>query len=102
VVFAYQAWKARRRDDRIWYGAQAASSALTSAGAMTAGADLVMLGAGSAEVPPVGAALMLAGVTVLGAACIYRERRWLAGGAQRAAGAVLDAGRSLADSLNPF
>jgi len=53
-------------------------------------------------VPPVGAALMLAGVTVLGAACIYRERRWLAGGAQRAAGAVLDAGRSLADSLNPF
>jgi cell wall-associated NlpC family hydrolase len=102
ALFAYQAWTARRRDDRIWYGAQAASSALTSAGAMTAGADLVMLGAGSAEVPPVGAALMLAGVTILAAACVYRERHWLAAGAGRAADAVADAGRSLADALNPF
>ena len=102
ALFAYQAWTARRRDDRIWYGAQAASSALTSAGAMTAGTELVMLGAGSAEVPPVGAALMLAGVTILAAACVYRERRWLAAGARRAAGAVADAGRSLADALNPF
>jgi cell wall-associated NlpC family hydrolase len=102
ALFAYQAWTARRREDRVWYGAEAASSALTSAGAMTAGLDLVTLGAGTAEVPPVGAALMLAGVTVLGAACIYRERHWLAGGARRAAGAVLGAGRSLADALNPF
>ena len=102
ALFAYQAWTARRRDDRIWYGAQAASSALTTAGAMTAGTDLVMLGAGSAEVPPVGAALMLAGVTILAAACVYRERHWLAAGAGRAAGAVADAGRSLADALNPF
>jgi cell wall-associated NlpC family hydrolase len=102
ALFAYQAWTARRREDRVWYGAQAASSALTSAGAMTAGLDLVTLGAGTAEVPPVGAALMLAGVTVLGAACVYRERHWLAGGARRAAGAVLDAGRSIAGALNPF
>jgi cell wall-associated NlpC family hydrolase len=102
ALFAYQAWTARRRDDRIWYGAQAASSALTTAGAMTAGTDLIMLGAGSAEVPPVGAALMLAGVTILAGACVYRERRWLASGASRAAGAVADAGRSLADALNPF
>ena len=102
ALFAYQAWTARRRDDRIWYGAQAASSALTAAGAMTAGTDLIMLGAGSAEVPPVGAALMLAGVTILAAACVYRERHWLAAGAGRAAGAVADAGRSLADALNPF
>lgn len=102
ALFAYQAWTARRREDRIWYGAEAASSALTSAGAMTAGLDLVTLGAGTAEVPPVGAALMLAGVTVLGAACVYRERHWLAGGARRAAGAVLGAGRSLAGALNPF
>jgi hypothetical protein len=69
---------------------------------MTAGTDLIMLGAGSAEVPPVGAALMLAGVTILAAACVYRERRWLAAGVGRAAGAVADAGRSLADALNPF
>jgi cell wall-associated NlpC family hydrolase len=102
ALFAYQAWTARRRDDRIWFGAEAASSGLASAGAMTAGLDLVTLGAGTAEVPPVGAALMLAGVTVLGAACIYRERRWLARGASQAAGAVLDAGRSLAGALNPF
>jgi cell wall-associated NlpC family hydrolase len=102
AVFAYQAWRARRREDRIWYGAQAASSLLTSAGAVTAGADLITLGAGTAEVPPVGAALMLAGVTVLGAACIYRERHWLAAGAGRAAGAALDVGRSLAGALSPF
>src|SRR6185312_14194835 len=102
ALFAYQAWTARLRDDRIWYGAQAASSALTAAGAMTAGTDLIVLGAGSAEVPPVGAALMLAGVTILAGACVYRERRWLAAGAGRAAGAVADAGRSLADALNPF
>ncbi len=102
AVFAYQAWRARRREDRIWYGAQAASSLLTSAGALTAGTDLIALGAGTAEVPPVGAALMLAGVTVLAAACIYRERHWLAAGAGRTAGAALDAGRSLASALNPF
>jgi cell wall-associated NlpC family hydrolase len=102
VLFAYRAWRARRREDRVWYGAEAASSALTSAGALTAGLDLVTLGAGTAEVPPVGAALMLAGVTVLGAACVYRERHWLAGGARRAAGAALDAGRSLASALDPF
>jgi hypothetical protein len=102
ALFAYQAWTARRREDRVWYGAEAASSALTSAGAMTAGLDLVTLGAGTAEVPPLGAALMLAGVTVLGAACIYRERHWLAGGARRTTGAVVDAGRSLAGALNPF
>jgi cell wall-associated NlpC family hydrolase len=102
ALFAYQAWTARRREDRVWYGAEAASSALTSAGAMTAGLDLVTLGAGSAEVPPVGAALMLAGVTVLAGACVYRERRWLAGGARRAAGAALDAGRTIVGALNPF
>jgi hypothetical protein len=102
ALFAYQAWTARRREDRVWYGAEAASSALTTAGAMTAGLDLVTLGAGSAEVPPVGAALMLAGVTVLAGACVYRERHWLAGGARRAAGAALDAGRSVVGALNPF
>jgi cell wall-associated NlpC family hydrolase len=102
ALFAYQAWTARRREDRVWYGAEAASSALTSAGAMTAGLDLVTLGAGTAEVPPLGAALMLAGVTVLGAACIYRERHWLAGGARRGAGVALDAGRAVVDALNPF
>jgi cell wall-associated NlpC family hydrolase len=102
ALFAYQAWTARRREDQVWYGAEAASSALTSAGAMTAGLDLVTLGAGTAEVPPVGAALMLAGVTVLAAACVYRERHWLAGGARRAAGAALDAGRAVVSALNPF
>jgi len=123
-LFAWQAWAARRREDRIWYAAQAASSALAAAGAMTAGADLVAMGAATAEVPPLGAALMLAGVTVLAGACAYRERHlisagvrgvwsgvtgaaragagWVGGKATRAAGAVVDAGRALADAVNPF
>jgi len=87
---------------------------------MTAGTDLIMLGAGTAEVPPVGAGLMLIGVLILAGACVYREWDWLGGrlrtggaiarrgvgwarrAATRAAGAALDAGRSLASSLNPF
>ena len=130
-MFAWQAWSARRRADRIWYGAQAASSFLTAAGAISAGTDLIALGAGTAEVPPLGAALMLTGVLVLAGACVYREWDWLGGrlragaaaagralrgaaGAARsglgwardtgahAAGAALDAGRALASSLNPF
>ena len=70
---------------------------LTSVGAMTAGTDLIMLGAGTAEVPPLGAGLMLLGVA--GA----RRRRastttggWLAApGAQRRGGWARDtAGRA--------
>jgi cell wall-associated NlpC family hydrolase len=112
-LYAWQAYRARRLDDRIWYGAQAVSTGLVSAGAMTAGTDLIVLGAGSAEIPPLGAGLMLAGALVLAGACVYRERRSLAAGAGRAAGwagekmsgaagAAVDAGRSLLDSVNPF
>ncbi|HEY2790341.1 MAG TPA: C40 family peptidase [Gaiellales bacterium] len=112
-IYAWQAWTARRREDQIWLGAQAASGLLTSVGAMSAGTDLIMLGAGTAEVPPLGAALMAAGVLVLAGGCIYHDRRWLGArlqsgagwvreGAGRAAGAVVAAGRSLAGALNPF
>jgi hypothetical protein len=112
-ISAWQAWSARRREDKIWYGAQAASGLLTSAGAMTAGTDLIMLGAGTAEVPPLGAGLMLLGVLVLAGGCVYHDRRWLErqtrngvgwvrDKAGRAAGAALDAGRSVANALNPF
>lgn len=112
-INAWQAWTARRREDQIWYGAQAASGLLTSAGAMSAGTDLIMLGAGTAEVPPLGAGLMLLGVLVLAGGCIYHDRRWFEGRvrggvgwvrdrAGRAAGAALDAGRSVANALNPF
>jgi cell wall-associated NlpC family hydrolase len=112
-LYAWQAYAARRRDDRIWYGVQAASTGLATAGVMTAGADLVVLGAGSAEIPPLGAGLMLAGGLILAGGCLYRERGWIASGpgrvagwagraARSAAGAVADAGRSLVRSLNPF
>jgi cell wall-associated NlpC family hydrolase len=101
-VFAWDAFTARRRRDRIWYAAQAASTLLTTAGAMTAGADLITIGAASAEVPPVGVALMLAGVLLLAGACVYREWDWVARGVTRTAGAVLDAGRSVVGALNPF
>jgi cell wall-associated NlpC family hydrolase len=119
-TYAWQAYTARRRADQIWYGAQAASTALTSIGAMTAGADLITLGAGSAEVPPVGVTLIVLGAAILAGACVYREYGWVAGRMHasaallrrgvgwvrgtvtRAAGAAIDAGRSVASALNPF
>jgi cell wall-associated NlpC family hydrolase len=108
-LYTWQAYAARRREDRIWYAVQAASTGLTSVGVMTAGTDLVVLGAGSAEIPPLGAALMLAGGVILAGGCVYRERNWLVSTDRRAvrwvagtAGAVADAGRSLVSSLNPF
>ena len=112
-IYAYQALRARRQDDQIWLGAQAASGLLTSVGAMSAGTSLIAAGAGTAEVPPVGATLMFLGVVVLAGGAIYHDRRWLGGRlhsgvgwvrdkAARAAGAVLDAGRSVASALNPF
>jgi len=112
-IYAWQAWTARRREDQIWLGAQAASGFLTSVGAMSAGTGLIMAGAGTAEVPPLGAFLMVLGVAVLAGGCIYHDRRWLGSQvrsgagwvrktAGRAAGAVLDAGRSVASALNPF
>ena len=119
-LYGWQAYTARRRADKIWYAAQASSAGLTSIGAMTAGTDLLALGAGSAEVPPVGVALIVAGAAILAAACVYREWDWLGGRmhagaavarrgldwargtATRAAGAAIDAGRSVASALNPF
>jgi hypothetical protein len=112
-LYGWRAYKARRRADEIWYGAQAASAGLTSIGAMTAGTDLLALGAGSAEVPPVGVVLIVLGAVILAGACVYREWDWLGGGihrgvswvrstATRAAGAAMDAGRSVASALNPF
>jgi cell wall-associated NlpC family hydrolase len=112
-AYALQAYRARRRDDRIWYAAQAASTGFATAGVMTAGTDLIVAGAGTVEIPPLGAALMVVGGVILAGGCIYRERSWLISSdrsasrwvqrtAVRAAGAVADAGRSLVDSVNPF
>jgi hypothetical protein len=115
---AWDAWRARRRADRIWYGLQAGGDVLMSVGVATAGADLVGVGTASLEIPPVGAALIVTGGLLLAGACVYREWGWLTGGgaardvrtgfrwarakATRAAGAVVAAGRSVADALNPF
>jgi hypothetical protein len=112
-LYAWQAYRSRRWDDRIWYGAQAAGTGLAAAGVMTAGTDLIAIGAGSAEVPPLGLGLMALGGVILAGGCVYRERRWIASSAGRAkgwvthaastaAGAAADAGRSLVNSLNPF
>ncbi len=119
-IYGWQAYKARRRADQVWYAAQALSAGLTSIGAMTAGTDLLALGAASAEVPPVGVALIVSGAVILAAASVYREWDWLGGRihagvavarrgvgwargtATRAAGAAIDAGRSVASALNPF
>jgi len=112
-AYGLQAYRARRRDDRIWYAVQAASTGFATAGVMTAGTDLIVAGAGTAEIPPLGAALMVVGGVILAGGCIYRERSWLISSdrrasrwvqrtAVRAAGAVADAGRSLVDSVNPF
>ena len=46
----------------------------------TAGTELVTAGAASAEVPPVGLALIVAGATLLAGACLYREWGRLTGG----------------------
>jgi hypothetical protein len=115
---AWDAWRARRRSDRIWYGLQAAGDILMSVGVATAGADLIGVGTASLEIPPVGAALIVTGGLLLAGACAYREWGWLTGGgaarevrtgfrwarakAARAAGTIVDAGRSVADALNPF
>ena len=84
----------------------------------TAGADLIGIGAASLEIPPVGVGLIVTGGLLVAGAYAYREWGWLTGGgavrelrtgvrwarakATRAAGAVVDAGRSVVDALNPF
>jgi cell wall-associated NlpC family hydrolase len=118
LSYLWKAYTARRRSDRIWYGLQAAGNILMSVGVATAGADLLAAGAASLEIPPVGVALIVTGGLLLAGACAYREWGWLTGGgavrelrtgvrrarakATRAAGAVVDAGRSVVDALNPF
>jgi hypothetical protein len=118
LSYLWQAYAARRRSDRIWYGLQAAGNILMSVGVATAGADLVGVGVASLEIPPVGVVLIVTGGLLLAGACAYREWGWLTGGgaageartgvhwarakATRAAGAVVDAGRSVANAINPF
>ena len=114
----WDAYTAARRADRIWYALQGTGDILMSVGVATAGADLIGIGAASLEIPPVGVVLIVAGGLLLAGASAYREWDWLTGGgalreartgvrwarakATRAAGAVVDAGRSVVDALNPF
>jgi cell wall-associated NlpC family hydrolase len=118
LLALWDAYTARRRSDRIWYGLQGAGNILMSVGVATAGTDLVGVGVASLEIPPVGALLIVTGGLLLAGACVYREWGWLTSGgavrearagvhwarttATRAAGAVVAAGRSVADALNPF
>jgi cell wall-associated NlpC family hydrolase len=114
----WDAYTAARRADRIWYALQGTGDILMSVGVATAGADLIGIGAASLEIPPVGIVLIVTGGLLLAGACAYREWGWITGGgavrelrtgvdwartkATRAAGAVVDAGRSVVDALNPF
>src|SRR5262249_38703807 len=60
-LFGVQAYRARRRRDRIGYGMMAAGSLVTTAGLATAGGSLIALGATTSVVPPVGLGLMAVG-----------------------------------------
>jgi cell wall-associated NlpC family hydrolase len=107
----------RTRRQRVLGGLQAAGGAAQVAGFAAAGTDLIVLGAAGMEVPPVGAALIVAGTTITCGVAVYQAwpaissagaaaRRWagrrvraLAGRARAAAGAVWDGARSLAAAL---
>jgi hypothetical protein len=119
--------RARDRAGRVFAATQAAGYGLTTAGLLTAGDGLIVMGAATAEIPPLGLALCAAGAGLLVASYCYRYRTqlgraldlaWrvqaapvrygLRAGARAvhaiggAAGAALDAGRSALDALNPF
>ena len=108
--------RARDAETRVFAATQAAGYGLTAAGVLTAGDSLLGLGAASAEIPPVGLVLCAAGAGLLVASYGYRYRGALGRALDlarqaptaparygiRAAGAVLDAGRSAWDAVNPF
>ncbi len=105
----WAAVRARRRDQRIFAATQAAGYTLTAIGIGTAGGSLMMAGAATAEIPPLGLALCAVGSGLIVASYAFRYRsdlgravrapirvaRTVGHGARDAAGAVLDA-------VNPF
>jgi hypothetical protein len=97
---------ARRRDDQVVAGLQAAGYTLNAAGIATAGSGLLTAGAATAEIPPLGLALCAAGSGLLVVSYAYRYRSSIAGAADRAAGAVTSAARTTVhaalDAINPF
>jgi hypothetical protein len=110
LVFAgsslFAAFRARRRDDRIVAGIQAAGYTLNAAGIASAGGGLLWAGAATAEIPPVGLALCAAGSGLLVVSYAYRYRSSIAGAAGRVADAVKSAARTTVhaalDAINPF
>jgi hypothetical protein len=74
-VFMAQAYTARRTRDRVAYGLMAAGSVATTAGLMTGG-SLLVLGAATSVVPPVGLALIATGATLCAAGYLVRHPGW--------------------------
>jgi cell wall-associated NlpC family hydrolase len=84
---------ARSRRARLRAGAMALGSAVETAGWATAGTSVVMLGVASAEIPPVGLALIAVGTVIVAGVAIYDNAELLRRGALRAGRAAAAAWR---------
>src|SRR5262249_922934 len=73
IGFGAQAVTARTRRDRIAYTTLAVGSGLSTAGGATAGTTLIGLGGATAEVPPVGLALIVVGSALCAGAYLYQN-----------------------------
>jgi hypothetical protein len=82
VTYGWQAYRARRRRDRIGYGLQAAGSGMMAAGL---GIGVIV----GTAIPPVGLALVAIGATVVVAGYLYRHPAWVRTAAD-AGGRALD------------
>jgi len=82
--------------------AQGAGYGLTAAGLATAGTGLLMLGAATAEIPPLGMALCAAGSAILVVSYAYKYRSAIAGAVDRVRNAAGSTLHAAFDAVNPF
>jgi len=94
--------RARTRDEFVFAMAQGAGYGLTAAGLATAGTELVMLGAATAEIPPLGMALCAAGSAILVVSYAYKYRSAIAGAVDRVRNAAGSTLHAAFDAVNPF
>jgi hypothetical protein len=94
--------RARSRDEWIVAVTQGAGYGLNAAGLATAGSGLLTAGAASAEVPPVGLALLAAGSGLLVASYAYRYRSAIGSAADRVGAAARSTMRAAFDAVNPL
>jgi cell wall-associated NlpC family hydrolase len=94
--------RATRRDDWLVAVVQGAGYGLNAAGLATAGSGLLTAGAGTAEIPPVGLALLAAGSTLLVVSYAYRYRSAIAGAARAVGNAARSTLHAAFAAVNPF